>query len=168
MNQNEITKRIDCLSACREALLGCLKDNETEIAEMKAQLVEAEKPEFKDGDYGLAIQKRGADSGVCSFIFVGGSVYYNTGTYDEETALSDSRFCDYVRLGNIFDDLKALSEPLRAFKLSETHISGSLSGSLICLRDRDEQSSLPLAKVRELVVYLQRLIFTAGKGASGE
>ena len=170
MNQNEIKAELERLDAAREiceremtALTYAVDEYRNMVTALMAQLAEAEKPEFEDGDYGLTIQKRGVDSGVCSFIFVGGSVYYNTGTYDEETALSDSRFCDYVRLGNIFDDLKALSEPLRAFKLSETHISGSLSGSLICLRDRDEQSSLPLAKVRELVVYLQRLVYTAEK-----
>ena len=166
MNQDEIKREIDCKSACRAALVGFAEDFDNEIVELEAQLVEAEKPELRNWEIGVDDFQR--------WIKINGHIYW---IHDRDSIdlgcpseCEDATFLDSPRTNilDVLDDLKAVAEPLRTFKLSETHISGSLSGSLICLRDRDEQSSLPLAKVRELVVYLQRLVFTAGMGGSGE
>ena len=167
MNQDEIKREIDCKSACQTALLGFAREYELDIAKLEAQLTEAEKPVFKDGDDGLAIQKRGADSGVCSFIFVGGSVYYNTGTYDEETALSDSRFYDYVRLSNIFDHLKALSRPLHNFT-ADVHPYSFDFKSFPQAPIQIAGNWHTLEKAKQISMDIQRLIFTAEKEASGE
>ena len=135
-----------------------------EVTRIHTQLAEAEKPELRNWEIGV--------NEVQKWIKINGAFFWihDRDNLDEKSSLDESDFIHnpHINIHDVLDDLKARQEPLRAFKLSETHISGSLSGSFICLRDRDEQSSLPLAKVRELVVYLQRLIFTAEKGASGE
>ncbi len=118
-----------------------------------------EKPELEHGDYGMdwivlnrcdTLEWFGDRKGVgqpASLALIGGP-----------------------RIGKFFADLKALAEPLKEFELSETYISGCLqtnhSGCLhktqiIRLTDRDEVSYLSVPKVRELILYLQRLVHTA-------
>ncbi len=157
MNQEEIKTQID------EAKRVAVKIDSL-IAQLEAQLAEVEKPELKNWEIGV--------NDFQQWIKINGAFFWihDRDNLDEKSSLHESDFIDgpHINIYDVLDDLKARQEPLTEFKLSETFISGSLSGSLIYLKDRDEQSSLPLAKVRELVVYLQRLIFAAEKGGSHE
>ena len=116
----------------------------------ESQLAEAEQSELEHGDYGMdwivlnrcdTLEWFGDRKGVgqpASLALIGGP-----------------------RIGNIFDDLKAVPKPLKEFELSETYISGCIEDDYIWLKDRDERSYLPFAKVRELISYLRRLLHTA-------
>ncbi len=145
--QNALTNAQTLLTKYVEHIRNCLP------------LAEAEKPEWKDGDYGLAIQKRGADSGVRSFIFVGGSIYYNTRTYDEESVLSDRNYYDYVRLGNIFDDLKELLKPLYYFKADVHEYKFEPNFAQVPIQIAGNWCTLEEAK--EICMKIRRLLHTA-------
>ena len=154
MNQDEITKDIKHANGMIENLglqIVWWKCRSLGLQEKQDQLAEVEKPEWQQGDYGLAIQKRGTDSGVYSFIFVGDRVYYNSGTYDEKTVLSDGSFYEYVRLGNVFDDIKALAKPLKGFieggvRYSINTKRGALDAQRILLVMNSHEDLLDLVK----------------------
>ena len=135
------------------------------IEKLEAELAESKKPKLRDGDYGRTVQIHGVDSGVRSFIFVGGCVYYNTGTYDEGMVLSDGRFYEYIVLGNIFDDLKARQEPLKKFEIgngSFQTIQVELEDSgLLKLRDKDGYMVIKETEIPKLILNLQRVVYTA-------
>ncbi len=124
----------------------------------ESQLAEAEQPKLRNGD--VYTQD--------SFVVV---VRYRSSEWevthrDGSRLIGDAeKISDHLRnftfSHNIFDDLKALAEPLKNFELDETFISGMLDGQMIRLSDRGETSYLPLAKVRELVLYLRRLLHTS-------
>ncbi len=175
MNRDEIKTDIETEKLYLEDCETTVKVVREHLAALEAQFAEAEKREWQQGDYGLAIQKRGTDSGVYSFIFVGDRVYYNSGTYDEKTVLSDGSFYEYVRLGNIFTDLKALSEPLKEYRTP--HGTGESlraaqeedGGIVITTFGKSFQGSpahLTVKKTKDLILNLRRLICTAEQEAA--
>ena len=172
MNQEEIKTDIETEKLYLEDCETTVKVVREHLAALEAQFAEAEKREWQQGDYGLAIQKRGTDSGVYSFIFVGDRVYYNSGTYDEKTVLLDGSFYEYVRIGNIFDDLKALAEPLKEFKVTDkqnertVRFHGSLGNLYIEITGKDGERvrniNIPLL---DTGLDLRRLVHTAEQEA---
>ena len=124
MNQDEIKKEIATKSAFYgAALLGFAKDYNAEITELESHLAEAEKPKLKHGDYGH--DEDGGDRFVVieqSTLFGSPKAFYanQNGQVDvNESTVSR------IRLGNIFDDLKALAEPLKEFEYGD--ITGRIS-----------------------------------------
>ncbi len=138
------------------------------VAETEAKLAEAEKPKFvkpKHLDYGTYVFGNCPPVEAVFIDMVSG--IDDIALYCKETGDGASYASDALEEGGFtaihgnLGDLTALSEPLTEFKLDATYISGHIEGERICLTDREEESSLSVPKVRELIVYLQRLIHTA-------
>ena len=169
MNQDEITKDIKHADGMIDNLglqIVWWKCRSLGLQEKQDQLAEVEKPEWQQGDYGLAIQKRGTDSGVYSFIFVGDRVYYNSGTYDEKTVLSDGSFYEYVRLGNVFDDIKALAKPLKGFIEGGVRYSINTGHGIHAGMIQIGMDFWTIQNVKRHILDLQRLVFTAEQEAA--
>ncbi len=110
MNQDEIKKEIDCKSACRAAILGFARDCEHVIVALEAQLAEAEKPELRHLDFG--------DNGHAKWIKLFDEIHWIELYKEDVSVLPDADFINNVKgnLQAIFDDLKALREPLKEFE----------------------------------------------------
>ena len=148
----------DELEFCKEVItwLGISRDA------LETQLAEAEEPKLRHGAYGISADGKG-------FIIIEQSTLIGSpkAFFGDMSGLmeADQRMLGYLRVGDFFKELEALSEPLTEFELDATFISGCLERSgTISLVDRGEKSSLPYAKVRELIVYLRRLLHTARTG----
>lgn len=158
MNTEELRKDLE-RRRTRKALYAELQDEETQaIAKVEAQLAEAEKPELRHGDYGI---RNHTEFWIC----INGRVYWNNG---QLSSLSDARFIE-SRLGNIFDDLKALAKPLKEFKVNngpyET-VTIMLGAGMLRFNDADGCILIKESEIPEFIRNLRRLIFTAEKERS--
>jgi hypothetical protein len=107
MDRKEIKSRLD---QARSDLAITIDTMNTEITELEAQL-ESEQPPLRHGDYGI---------GDCDFvrIVINKDVYNQHGT---KNPIGRNESKD-IWLGNIFDDLKALAEPLEEFELEPLQV----------------------------------------------
>ena len=105
-----------------------------ELATLKSELAEAKKPELRHGDYGLGTNW-GADS-IDAFVYTDQS---RTDKLEQEKAYYANRMgqinVDHAKhsvLGNIFDDLKAVTEPLTGFEVEcLSHMGDKISVSIV-------------------------------------
>ena len=93
------------------AIKTCITNYKADLAEAEKELTELEKPELKHGDYGLTERD-------CPRIEL---IHNNESWHVGETGnMDNARVSNHPAdtiLGNIFADLKALSEPLEEFEL---------------------------------------------------
>lgn len=160
MNQDEIKAEIEKLVV----LSAALDEFVTRVATLEAKLAGAEKPELRRGGYGvdrngpfflhenshswIKEYERGTGSGILS------SSLNKTGNN------SQLRVWASQIIGNIFDDLNALSEPLKDFDYGD--ITGKVSEddpNRVCIGGF--WHTIKTAKT--LSMYIQRLIHTAGQ-----
>ena len=100
------------------AIKTCITNYEADLAEAEKELAELEKPELKHGDYGI----RNIDKESCLIMDSRnneGSLCIRTNDDNGGECVMPSKRNTNV-LGNIFDDLKALSEPLEEFVIQST------------------------------------------------
>lgn len=152
MNEKQLEKHIEMQKQHLSDYKRIVTAVEMELVAFEAELAEA-KPKLRHGDYAYA-----SDGGAPRlYINMKGGI-----VWCDDEKIVDSRICGgNIILGNIFDDLTALAKPLKEFTLDETFLSGCIAHGKICLIDSKTQSIIPLAKARELVMYLRRLIHTA-------
>ena len=114
--QNEIEQESN---RANSNILSCQFD------ELKAALAEAKKLELRHGDYGQAYP-------TASFRIIA-KKQHGEGL----TCVGEDRMTDYIPdgitiLGNIFDDLKAVAEPLTGFEVEcLSHVGDKISVSLV-------------------------------------
>ncbi len=157
MDTEVIDARIELIKSNTESLL-------KEIAELQAGLAEAEKPELRHGDYGYDATSppgRIVLSLNNKLVTAGNASVYEK-TLKERPDLTPSPV-----LGNIFDDLKALSEPLEEFTMDGLRGTMDATSIEISNGDGDKQRFyIALSTVNEFCLNLRHLVFTAGKEAA--
>ena len=112
MNKEAYTEKIRGIDRAIEWHDGELKAWQrvkTEAELTQAELAEAEKPELRHGDYGM--RKTGHGHKRRLFSYTSGELKVTNAPADALPAWPGAAN-DYVILGNIFDNLKAVSEPL--------------------------------------------------------
>ena len=124
--ESELVTKIAEAQVKRNAIFAdieSLRANETkadeEIARLKAELAEEKKPELRHGDYGITEGGYGVidvGNGVDSVGYIENGDTYAVGKEQNGTYALDGS----SRLGNIFDDLKAMSKPLTSFEMEES------------------------------------------------
>ncbi len=142
---------------------------EASLAESKAKLAELDKPELRHGDYGfdkdddgcMVLQLHDGDSGKTLHESHAGSRY----AYVNEP--KGDAFVPKVKLGNIFDDLKALAEPLEEFQICNIKFGlTDANGKLLEIRIDGEMWWLSERDTINLHQKLGRLIATAKRKSS--
>ncbi len=123
MNKEQFEAKKAIIDKHRGHLDALMADIEKEYA--KSQRAEAEKPELRHGDYGIWCFQ-GGDPVFA--IYIDHLMTKDTMFYDGKLSApyaskelargadEDGKSTTFVKLGNIFDDLKALSEPLLSFQ----------------------------------------------------
>ena len=167
MNQDEIKKEIEKLDSFRSdcegkmvTLSAALDEFIIMVATLKAKLGEAEKPDLRPLDFGV--------DGFQRWIKIHGKIWWvHEGSQSLSSVFPDSHFVGQKQgnLQDIFDDLKALAEPLKEFKVTDkqnertVRFHGSLGNLYIELTGKDGERvrniNIPL---RESALNLRRLI----------
>ncbi len=173
MDKDAIRKAIDCKTACKIALVGFADDFSSEIAELEAQLAEAEKPKLRYGDVRYYGGRRTAP-----VVYVGGR-WFNAAT-ELRVPLSVAECEKLPTEFNIFDDLKALAEPLETFEMDcrcnpEDKLQVAICGG--CPNGNDIRFSIngsglsihvPLEDISKLILNLCRMKATVEKAKNGK
>ncbi len=158
-----IKKNIEVQKICIKDRKGSLHEAEQGLVVLQAQLAEAEKPKLRHGDYGV-------DEDGPFFLWENRHLWTKEYEPGNNKCLSrslnkkgnDERLKQWATEidGNIFDDLKELSWPLRYFKadvheytfdfISHAHAPIKIAGNWHTIKDAEEISMM-----------LQRVIYTA-------
>lgn len=146
------------------------------ISSLEAERAKAEKPELRHGDYGYE-----GDNRVPTIIMDRTDREQAAVSKDFRlTSANQTRFNDYTILGNIFDDLKALSKPLKSHvftvkghgKTEDSHIYAQWESVGNCfsveVNDSGDWFWATPEELKELILNLRRLLHTAELEASHE
>lgn len=98
--------------------------------EAEKKLAELDKPKIREFDYGIVFVKEGGFDRISSFIVIGNEIKFNTGSHNPIEEYPEGPYYEYLRLGNIFDDIKELSKPLKEFTMPYTSGTKSIEVSL--------------------------------------
>lgn len=164
MNREAMEKQLADERALRDMAQALVDSRIVTVAKLELDLAEAEKPELRHGDYGICK----SNEHMCLYVKRKNQMElfgerYGSG-YPQDTPLSDHKI-----LGNIFDDLKALSEELKEFEvengLYET-IKVTLTGGMLKFRDEDGFVLIKESEIPALILNLRRLIRAAEQEAA--
>ena len=128
------------------------------IAELEAQLAEAEKPGLRHGDYGIGP--------AGTWIRVHGSTWWDTKDCSGPSNQDADVFIPY-RLGNILADLKTRQETLKKFTMKETIAASEFSGSInkwtVYLKNHCHGPGvdIDIKDIPTFILNLQCLVYTA-------
>lgn len=120
---NELEAKLEQAHRDRTMQIGTLEQMDCEIESLKEQIAEEKKPKLRHGDYGLWDREASLSSDNLTFIAleVGDKLHWlskdnSNSTYKKDCGPVDYKnLDDFVKLGNIFDDLKALQEDVTEF-----------------------------------------------------
>lgn len=149
-NMDRVTKQDvkDAIQSTERVFAEWVVQIEAGIA--KIEKVEAEKPKLRHGDYGI-----GPAGPWCR---VHGSTWWDTKDCSGPSHQDADVFIPY-RLGNIFDDLKAMAEPLEEFVERgfnhHIHHSDKLHGSIMM-----RSSCYSIKQLEEYIMKLRRMAAT--------
>lgn len=171
MNQEEIKKEIEKLDSFRSdcegkmvTLSAALDEFIKMVAALEAQLAEAEKPELRHGNYGQF-----ADKSALLLTFWNSDEnkmqYAYKGSEDGEEGIYEADEGEGVWFGNIFDDLKALSEPLYNFT-ADVHPYGFDFKQFPQAPIQIAGNWHTLKEAKQISTDIQRVIFTAEQEAA--
>ena len=132
-----------------------------ELKELKAELKAADMPEFRHGDYGVWLATNQcftvdmSEGGVIHLLWVGGEKR-NTWSTNSRVLKKNA-----IILGNIFDDLKALKEPLTEFEVDGCEFKLNRMAVGIKTRGSSFWDVFSLDEAEEMASNLKRLVYTA-------
>ncbi len=160
MDKEQIEKEIKRKSACHALLMSWAGETVKEIGELQAQLAEAEKPELRDGDYG--INANGLPFVICNNRI---QFEHRAGAQDSYSLPNNTVKPKHVT-GNFLDDLKALAEPLKRFRLDvhEYYIDEGRRHNQIHMAGNWHT----IQEVKQHIRKLQRLAATAERARDGK
>lgn len=100
----------------RQILEESIENHKQAIATAESKLAELDKPELKDGDYGMETVN---SYGEHFWLYLRGVTHWLTGRFCDISDRQPDNFVPYC-LGNLVDDLKRNSEDLEKFKFCDT------------------------------------------------
>ncbi len=136
----------------------------------EAETTQAEKPELRDGDYGTATR----EGHKLQWCWIGDSEFPFRTNYRETPRInyySASELENISKVGNIFEDLKALEHPLKKFTMKEMSSAAEFSGTInkwnVYLSDHCHGTGINIGieDIPELILNLRRLVHTAQQEA---
>jgi len=161
------------MSTTRHDVLQAIKKAQTLFVEytkeMRAELAETEKPKRRHGDYGYAGRREKGGGQVPSLkccllnhLENGALNSYEDGGYNYETSMP------MTKLGNIFDDLRAIAKPLEEINAGGIIIKKDSSGGLNLDPPHGRHFfHVEKAKVATFILNLRRLAATAERAKNG-
>lgn len=91
-----------------------------EKASVAKKLAEEAKPKLMHGDYGFTTRKdRFCNIDIHSFVVIGEEIRFNTGSFNPVSEYPEGPYYIYTKLGNIFDDIKAMQEDVTEFNMTD-------------------------------------------------
>jgi len=138
----------DCSDRSISALLG-------EIATIKTETAESKKPKLRHGDVRW--------TNACDPIIFLGEDWYNHGVKLSGNGRSDETWLTYPHQFNIFDDLKAVAEPLDEFEIKSSERQNKLKGSfdeahvLITDTEDGDYVSIAIENLHDFIANLTRV-----------
>ncbi len=166
----EVEVKLEQNAADMRAIEGAAAVIGLEITNLKATLAEEQKPKLRHGDYGYSDRNNGNflvlennDDGLC---------YWDKGFgLGAQIDTSDGRK-HFVKSGNIFDDLKAMSEELEEFTVEDSigtsEFKANISGGRIDIYMTHGSccmGSFPLDSAHEIAMKILAIEATARKKA---
>lgn len=130
---------------------------------IKAKLAVLAKPELRHGDYGYDYQ-----GALCMTLYSAdkqGLREMGWANFHDNTSSSERQRPDN-KIGNIFDDLKELAEPLKTIKMGDVHgddveVSINNTGKIAITTNRKTWVLLTLDQAKDFSMKLRRVIRTA-------
>ncbi len=128
---------------------------EMELVAFEAQIAAAEKPELRHGAYGISADGKG-------FIIIEQSTLIGSPkAFFEDMGgqiEADQRMSDYLRLGDFFKELEALTEPLK--ELHYGHIACEIRQHELVLKIGETTHYVKAQDVSQFILDLRRLLYT--------
>ncbi len=167
-DKKRIERDIKATKTCITNYQTDLTEYEKELAKYEKELAELDKPVLRHGDYGFSKSNQ-----ACMSLLLHDGCGTTLGegragdTYAYNAPITGvSNFLVKTKLGNIFDDLKALSQPLEEFEVAALNVKSGFKAKImpanrINLGGSYDTWEFSIKQVEEIILNLRRLIATA-------